>query len=266
MLLDDYPDVFTVIEFHLSDPYELPWCRTRANFYGVSGIPVTWFDGLVQCLGAYTNDQQMYNWYLGVINSRLAIPTDVSLDISAVEVAAQTYEVSVRIGIDQGGVGKDMRVHLAQVLDYYPPWGDNRYRNNFMQVSAHTDVTLAAGESTTITPEWGDPGDPGYPYLYLDGVNWDNKEDVKLVCFAREPGSPGPKEVYNSSYISWPIAGIPGDVDGDGDVDLSDLAALLATYDLCEGDPGYNPNADFNGDGCVDLSDLATLLGNYPYP
>jgi probable HAF family extracellular repeat protein len=56
---------------------------------------------------------------------------------------------------------------------------------------------------------------------------------------------------------------VTGDVDGDGDVDLADLAALLAAYDTCEGDPAYNPEADLDESGCVDLADLATLLANY---
>jgi hypothetical protein len=56
---------------------------------------------------------------------------------------------------------------------------------------------------------------------------------------------------------------IPGDLDGDGDVDLGDLAALLASYGACEGDPDYNPAADIDDSGCVDLSDLATLLSHY---
>jgi hypothetical protein len=54
-----------------------------------------------------------------------------------------------------------------------------------------------------------------------------------------------------------------GDLDGDGDVDLADLAALLASYGICAGDEGYNPDADIDGNGCVELADLATLLGNY---
>ena len=54
-----------------------------------------------------------------------------------------------------------------------------------------------------------------------------------------------------------------GDVDGDGDTDLSDLGALLAAYGTSVGHPRYNPSADFDNDGDVDLSDLATLLADY---
>ena len=54
-----------------------------------------------------------------------------------------------------------------------------------------------------------------------------------------------------------------GDIDGDCDVDLSDLAGLLGLYGLCDGDPGFDALADFDQNGCIDLSDLATLLGHY---
>jgi hypothetical protein len=55
----------------------------------------------------------------------------------------------------------------------------------------------------------------------------------------------------------------PGDIDNDGDTDLSDLAALLAAYGSSVGDANYNPGADFDDDGDVDLSDLAFLLADY---
>ncbi|MHC4093901.1 MAG: hypothetical protein ACYSVY_27125, partial [Planctomycetota bacterium] len=54
-----------------------------------------------------------------------------------------------------------------------------------------------------------------------------------------------------------------GDIDGDGDVDLADLATLLAAYNTCVGDPGYSPDAALVDSGCVDLADLAALLANY---
>ncbi len=71
--------------------------------------------------------------------------------------------------------------------------------------------------------------------------------------------------VFDSQAFVVTLAGdgIPGDLDGDGDVDLGDLAILLAAYDTCEGDPLFNPAADIDESGCVGLADLATLLANY---
>lgn len=51
----------------------------------------------------------------------------------------------------------------------------------------------------------------------------------------------------------------PGDVNQDGIVDLSDLAALLSDYGC---NSGWCPG-DLDGNGVTDLSDLATVLGNY---
>jgi hypothetical protein len=54
-----------------------------------------------------------------------------------------------------------------------------------------------------------------------------------------------------------------GDIDGDGDVDLADLALLLASFGLCSGDAGFNAGADFDSTGCIELSDLTLLLANF---
>ncbi|MBC8310221.1 MAG: hypothetical protein ISR75_06245 [Phycisphaerales bacterium] len=50
---------------------------------------------------------------------------------------------------------------------------------------------------------------------------------------------------------------IPGDVDGDGDVDLADLLALIAAWG--SGDAA----ADVNGDGVVNTADLLILIANW---
>ena len=54
-----------------------------------------------------------------------------------------------------------------------------------------------------------------------------------------------------------------GDLDGDGEIGLGDLAILLAAYDSCDGDPYWDPVADLDDSGCVDLADLAALLAVY---
>ncbi len=45
--------------------------------------------------------------------------------------------------------------------------------------------------------------------------------------------------------------GCPGDVDGDGDTDLTDLAIHLAARGSQPGDPNWDPRADLDGDGDI---------------
>ena len=52
-----------------------------------------------------------------------------------------------------------------------------------------------------------------------------------------------------------------GDVDGDNDVDLQDLATLLANFGTPSG--ASLADGDLDGDGDVDLQDLATLLAAF---
>jgi hypothetical protein len=70
----------------------------------------------------------------------------------------------------------------------------------------------------------------------------------------------GNTDIFVNTIIT---ATTPGDIDGDGDVDIADLAALLGTYNLCTGDPGFVAEADIDGSGCVTIADLAALLANY---
>ena len=80
------------------------------------------------------------------------------------------------------------------------------------------------------------------------------------------------RTVYDVGFSAWDESDdlfsveavqLVGDIDGDCDVDLADLAELLAAYNRCTGEPEYLAAADFDSSGCVDLIDLATLLANY---
>jgi outer membrane protein assembly factor BamB len=69
-----------------------------------------------------------------------------------------------------------------------------------------------------------------------------------------------PQGQYSYVYsidLSDPPA-IPGDLDGDGDVDAADLAILLGAWGSCGACP-----ADLDGDGDADGADLAVLLGHW---
>lgn len=101
------------------------------------------------------------------------------------------------------------------------------------------DLTSLAAEQPTLYVRWGmgpTDGSNRYPGWSID--------DVEIWGIVRTPSQ-------------------PGDVNGDGSVDLADLSLLLEAFGTCDGDPGYNPAADFDGNGCVDLGDLSTLLEHF---
>jgi len=89
-----------------------------------------------------------------------------------------------------------------------------------------------------------------------------------------------PKGNYATSVYAWPVAGenetadnrcvgswvtvsIPGDTDGDFDVDIFDATRLLACYGVKEGEQGFNPNCDIDDDGRISLYDAVVVFYHY---
>ena len=68
--------------------------------------------------------------------------------------------------------------------------------------------------------------------------------------------------VQSTLRIDDPIR-IPGDINGDGKVNLADLVIFAEAYASKPGDPNWNPAADFLGQGKVDLADLVVLAEHY---
>ncbi|MEM7801853.1 MAG: dockerin type I domain-containing protein, partial [Chloroflexota bacterium] len=56
---------------------------------------------------------------------------------------------------------------------------------------------------------------------------------------------------------------LSGDTNGDNGVNLLDFSILSVTFNLAEGDLGYDSRADFNGDGEVTALDFSILASNF---
>jgi hypothetical protein len=85
---------------------------------------------------------------------------------------------------------------------------------------------------------------------------------------------------FTISAYTWPVPGetntannnftgnvvtvtIPGDINGDFKVGLTDLVLLAQAYGSKLSDPNWNPTADIDGNGVVGLSDLVILAQQY---
>jgi hypothetical protein len=193
--MDNYPDDFTFVQIHIGDAYATTWGNARKAFYGVTGTPTAWFDGVLQCVGAYPSVGQQYGWYLGKFNGRNAYPTDIVMELSGEYVSGTTYRVVVNVMREPGADTnpKSMRIYTVQVLDYWPAAG-GYHRNGFKQAASNQDVSLLPGESVRFERTFT-----------LDSDSNNNKEDVKIIAWAQQPNTSSPAEVYQTAQMTWPF-------------------------------------------------------------
>jgi len=109
-------------------------------------------------------------------------------------------------------------------------------------------ILLASGNYSYVTLLWNTTSFPKGNYTL--------SVTVDLV--------PGETDTVDNLLIdSWVLVTIPGDADGDRDVDIFDIVLVAIFYGLDELDPQFNPNCDLNCDGYIDIFDIVLAAGHY---
>jgi len=204
-LIDSYPR-FAVVEYHCNDDYATAWGDARRTFYGFTLFPWFGYDGLW--------DVRPYQQYEVNLLDRLDEPTDVAIELRGVELAADAFDFTAEICVESGGVGKDMRIYMVQVLDEYPA-SPTYSRNTFRQAAATEDVTVAAGACVEVERSFT-----------FDGISMAQPESIRVMAWAQEPLDEFPAEVHQAAQLAWPFTGPPVFADG---FESGDLSAWSAT-------------------------------------
>ena len=86
-----------------------------------------------------------------------------------------------------------------------------------------------------------------------------------FVCWSGAlTGSTNPASVVmDADKTVTAIFRVPGDVTGEGDVDVVDLLYFVDAFGSVSGDANYDVWCDFNRDDGVDVVDLLTLVENF---
>lgn len=242
-LINQYPNTFAVVEYHVQDAYATPWGEARGVFYNIWGDGVPWFayDGLF--------DAWPINTYQSKFIQRQAVPTPVTLTVEMALVSGENYQATLRACLETGANPLTLRAYAVIVEDYYPT-SPNYSRNTFRVAADTVDIHLVPGECTivqrsfTLDPQW-------------------IKDNLQVIAWVQVPNAGIPAEVYQAAKDPWPWgpAVRKGDVNCDGFVDFGDInpfvllltnpSAWQAAYPGCP-----LLNGDINEDGIVDFADI----------
>lgn len=239
LLMEEYPDTCFSMQLHQQDNYSTSWGDLRNNFYSVTGYPTVWIDGVSSQVGSYGSGSANYAQLRTKYLQRIATPTDVTIEMCGDSVDSNTYSVSAIVGIENGGSGKTMKIHCAQILHNYPASPSHNY-GCFKQASLQT-ISLTASESQEVSFTFD-----------LDSSSQSNPGNVSYIAWAQATNNSGPAEVYQAAkhvhnggdcQIDDYIVGAKGDF-----ATISEALAAAGTGDSITVMPGtYYENIDFEG-------------------
>jgi len=216
-----------------------------------------WNDGKVYCLNA-TTGSYVWSYTTGywvysspVVVNEVVYVGSTDGKIYAFGPSSANHDVSIEGVITSksvvgSGCSMSINVTAADVGDSAETSNVTAYANT--TIIASQNVTLSSGNSTTITFTWNTTGIAKGNYT-ISAYAWPVQGETNTADNNLTGGT-----IY---------VGIPGDINGDGTVDIYDAIILAGAFNSSPGSPKWNPNADINGDGTVDIYDAIILSGHF---
>lgn len=154
--------------------------------------------------------------------------TNVTADRSWV---FQGFSANINVTVlNKGGSDENVNITL-----YYNVTAD--------EVVGTENVSLLAGENETVSFVWDTAGVPCRNYTLTANAT---------IAAGANTMAAGPITVRT-----------PGDINGDGKVDILDAIMLGDFFFTTPSSPNWNPNADLNGDGVVNILDAIILASHF---
>jgi hypothetical protein len=168
------------------------------------------------------------------------IVTEADHDITVTNITSD------KIFIGQG-YSSNITVTIGNLGGYTETFNTTVYADQ-TAIDTPINTTLTSGSFTAFTFTWSTTGF-AYGNYTLSGYAW---------------LTPGETNTANNNSTSGVVTvTIPGDINGDGTVDIYDAILLSNAFNSFAGGPNWNPNADINGDGIVDIYDAIIVAGHF---
>lgn len=182
-----------IVKNHNGDSYANTYSNARNSYYGVTGYPSAYFDGLNVTAGG-SGTSSMYGNYLPKVNARLAIPSKYTLSASG-NMNGNEISILVTVAKPEADTNTNVVLHTSITQSNIPQnWFNQTHVDNVNRYMAPnqngTPINLGTGESTTmaltfsLNPAW----------------NYD-LNDLELVLWLQNTSS---KEILQGKKYSLP--------------------------------------------------------------
>jgi hypothetical protein len=144
------------------------------------------------------------------------------------------------------GYGANVTVTAADLGDYTETFNVTVYANATDVTSQN--VTLSSGNYVSFTFTWNTIGF-AYGNYTLSAYAWPVSGEMNTAS--------------NNCTGGNAVVSIPGDVDGNGIVNVGDVISILLAFGSTLGQSRYVPNCDIDGNGRIDMGDVMIALYNF---
>jgi hypothetical protein len=130
------------------------------------------------------------------------------------------------------------------------------YKAENVNLSICVNETLVTSQVLTIRA--------GHTFVF--NYTWVAEDQLMGDCAVWACADPVPDEFDVSDNINagcWVKITVPGDVDGDFNVDIIDVVKMTRIYKYEARHPDFDPNADINGDGVISILDVVICTSHY---
>ena len=186
-------------------------------------------------------------------DNRLTIPEQATGDTIQIQLfvpmsaGKQTYGYEIELDLP----GKTFSDHIGGI-------SGTGFTGATLRQTLDRPILSALLISTPAIPENGYLGQ-----IDLQVTNPLESETTLIVKTASMASLSGPQSTLDVSNAVITIADIslPGDFDGDLDVDFADFLAFTGVFGLSSSDANYDARMDLNDDGIINFTDFLVFIG-----
>ncbi|MBM4403429.1 MAG: Omp28-related outer membrane protein [Candidatus Cloacimonetes bacterium] len=142
-----------IVKYHSGDSYNIPASTSRINYYGITGFPTAYFDGLNPSVGGSASSS-LYNNYLPKVNARLAVPSKYTIAANGT-MTGNLVNIDVTVAKPEEDTNTGVKLHAVVTESYIPQiWFNQTHVHNVTRAmvpsASGSDISLATGGQVTI--------------------------------------------------------------------------------------------------------------------